>query len=90
MHATKGPRGASNADDSTPTVLKKDCMAYCRFRGPFTPEERKLVEQAVAAVEDADGSELPSAPKWLVMRVSPEEHAVYVGVRFRDGQVVRA
>jgi hypothetical protein len=65
-------------------------MVYCRFRGPFTPEERKLVEQAVAAVEDADGLELPSAPKWLVMRVSPAEHAVYVGVRFRDGQVVRA
>lgn len=65
-------------------------MAYCRFRGPFTPEERKLVEQAVAAVEDADGLELASAPKWLVMRVSPAERVVYVGVRFRDGQVVRA
>lgn len=65
-------------------------MVYCRFRGPFTPEERILVEQAVAAVEEADGLELPSAPKWLVMRVSPAERVVYVGVRFRDGQVVRA
>lgn len=77
-------------EDSTRTCHEEDCMAYCRFRGAFTLEERELVEQAVAAVEEADGSGLSPVPGWLVVRATPAANAVYLGVRFRDNRVVHA
>jgi len=64
-------------------------MAYCRFRGAFTAEERKQVERAIGAVEGVAGFGSSAMPVWLVMRATPAAGTVYVGVRFRDGTVVR-
>lgn len=65
-------------------------MALCRFRGVFTSEERKRVEQAIAAAEQVDGLGLSAIPAWVVVRATPAADIIYVGVRFRDGKIVRA
>ena len=63
---------------------------YCRFRGAFTAEERGRIERVVAAIEQKERVVLSVGPTWLIMRATPSGGVVYVGVRFRDGQVVRA
>ncbi len=71
-------------------------MPHCRFRGAFTSQERDRIERVVVSVE-ARVHAMPgptryhlAQPVWLVMRATPTTGAVYVGVRFRDGKVVRA
>lgn len=64
-------------------------MPHCRFRGAFTPEERKQVERAVTAFEQARGRTTPAAPRWIVMHATPAAGAVYVAVCLDDGRALR-
>ena len=65
-------------------------MPHCRFRGAFTPEERNRIDRAVTSIEQEKPTMRSMGPTWLIMRATPAAGVVYVGVRFRDGQVVRA
>lgn len=63
---------------------------YCRFRGAFTPEERKRIERAIATLDPGEKTYWVEPIAWLMMCATPAAETVYVAIRLSDGWSARA
>ncbi len=63
---------------------------YCRFRGAFTPEERKRIERAIATLDSNEKMYWVEPIAWLMMCATPTDEPIYVAIRLSDGWSARA
>ena len=61
----------------------------CFFRGSFSPDVQRAIEQAITGLERALGRLEEQEMRWLILNIGPKEAPSVAATRLVDGRTFR-